>query len=48
VKPQAQWVYKERLPIQDRMKEVVQLTIKAAESELVAARKKLRRMQYGS
>jgi hypothetical protein len=44
----AQWAYKERLPIHNRMKEVVGLTIKAAQAELEAARRKLRKLHYGS
>lgn len=43
-----EWKYKERFPIQDRMIEVVKLAREAAEKELAAARRKLRKMQYGS
>lgn len=43
-----EWEYKERLPIHDRMLEVVKLTKEAAEAELAATRKKLRKLQYGS
>ena len=46
--PQAQWKYKTRFPIQDRMTEVIGLTIKATESQLKVYRRKLRKMQYGS
>ena len=48
VKPKGEWKYKQRFPIQDRMIEVIQLTKKAAESELEVLRKKLRKMQLGS
>jgi hypothetical protein len=43
-----EWTYKTRLPIQDRMAEVVKLTKQAAESELAVLRRKLKKMQYGS
>jgi hypothetical protein len=43
-----QWEFKNRLGIHDRMKSVVELTISAARAELATARKKLRKMQYGS
>lgn len=43
-----QWTYKDRLPIQDRMIEVVNLSRQAAEAELAGLRKKLRKLQYGS
>ena len=48
MKPKAEWKFKQRFPIQDRMIEVVQLTKKAAEQELEVLRKKLRKMQLGS
>jgi len=44
----AQWEYKNRLGIHDRMTDVVKLTLKAAQAELEVARKKLKKMQYGS
>ncbi len=43
-----QWQFKERLPIQDKMIEVVKLTREAYEQELASLRKKLRKIQYGS
>lgn len=43
-----EWVYKNRLPIYDRMAEVVKLTIDATKQQLEADRRKLRRLQYGS
>lgn len=46
--PRAEWKYKQRFPIQDRMAEVVKLTIAASEQELAGLRRKLRKMQLGS
>lgn len=43
-----EWAYKTKLPIQDRMVEVVKLSKHAAEQELAAVRRKLRKIQYGS
>lgn len=48
VKTEATWEFKERLPIQDRMVEVISLTRKVAEQELNLLRRKLRKMQLGS
>lgn len=46
--PTAEWQYKNRFPIQDRMVEVAKLSRQAAEAELAGLRKKLRKLQYGS
>lgn len=46
--PQPQWQYKTRLPIQDQLVTVLKHTIEATKLELEAARKKLRKMKYGS
>ncbi len=46
--PKHEWVYKDRLPIQGRMTEVVKLAKQAAETELAGLRRKLKKMQYGS
>jgi hypothetical protein len=48
VKPQHEWVYKNRLPIYDRMAEVVKLTIDVTKQQLESDRRKLRKLQYGS
>jgi hypothetical protein len=45
VKPE--WKFRKNLPIQERMAEVIRLTIKASQQQLAAERKKLRKMQYG-
>lgn len=42
-----QWEYREEFKIHARMKEVVRLTISAAEAELAAARRKLEKLSYG-
>jgi hypothetical protein len=46
VKPE--WKHRTRFPIQDRMAEVIRLTIKATQSQIEVERKKLRKLQYGS
>lgn len=43
-----EWVYRNQLPIYDRMGEIIRLTIKATEQQLKADRRKLRKLQYGS
>lgn len=45
VKPE--WKFRDRLPIQDRMAEVIRLTIKATQDQIEVERKKLRKLQYG-
>ena len=47
-KPRAQWRYKTRFPIQDRMAEVVKLSIRTSELQLRKYHRKLRKIQYGS
>lgn len=42
------WEHKTQLGIQTRMIEVIKLSREAAEAELAIARRKLRKMQYGS
>jgi hypothetical protein len=46
--PQHEWKYQESFPIYGRMKQLINLTIKATEQQLVADRRKLRKLQYGS
>ena len=46
-RPKYNWKFKERLPIYDEMSKVINLTIKAAEKQLEADRRKLRKIQYG-
>ena len=46
--PPPEWKYKNRFPIHDRMENIIKLTIDATKSELESARKKLRKLQYGS
>ena len=46
VKPE--WKFRKNLPIQERMAEVIRLTIEASRKQIEAERKKLRKMQYGS
>lgn len=46
VKPE--WKHRTRFPIQDRMSEVIRLTIKATQSQIELERKRLRKLQYGS
>lgn len=46
--PRANWQYKERLPIQEKMTHVITETIKASENQLELYRRKLRKMQLGS
>ena len=43
-----EWVYKNRLPIYDRIGEVVKLAIDATKQQVESDRRKLRRLQYGS
>jgi hypothetical protein len=43
-----EWKFRRQLPIQERMAEVVRLTIKATRSQIEAERKRLRKLQYGS
>ena len=45
--PQHNWKYTTRLPIYDRMSEILKLAITATEKQLEAERRKLRKMQYG-
>jgi hypothetical protein len=46
--PELKWEYKETLPINDRMKDVIKATIKASECQLELMRRKLKKLQYGS
>ena len=46
--PKAAWEFKEEFKINKKMKEAVEATIKATESELTVLRRKLAKMQYGS
>ena len=46
VKPE--WKFKQQLPIQERMADVIRKAKAAAEAQLVLERKRLRKMQYGS
>jgi hypothetical protein len=46
--PELKWEYKETLPINDRMKDVIKATIKASECQLEIMRRKLKKLQYGS
>lgn len=45
--PKLEWQYRNGFGINDRMKEVIEATIKMAQSEVEKHRKKLRRLQYG-
>lgn len=47
-KPQATWKFKTRFPIQDRMEEIIHLTVAVADKELVRLRRKMERMRLGS
>lgn len=47
-RPRASWKFKTRLPIQDRMEEIIKLTIAAHEKELARLRRKLEKMRLGS
>ena len=42
------WEYKKTFGINERMKNVIGLTIEATESELVVLRRKLDKLTYGS
>lgn len=46
--PELKWEYKETLPINDRMRDVIKATIKASECQLELMRRKLKKLQYGS
>jgi hypothetical protein len=48
VKPKHEWVFRNRLPIYDRIGEVVKLAIDATKQQLESDRRKLKRLQYGS
>jgi hypothetical protein len=45
--PPLQWEYKTSFGINDRMREVIQLTVKVAEAEADRLRKKLHKLTYG-
>lgn len=48
-KPEAPaWEHRKSFRINERMKEVIGLTIKATESELTVLRRKLNKLTYGS
>lgn len=42
-----EWKFRQRLPIQDRMADVIHKTLDATRKQLELERKKLRKMQYG-
>ena len=46
--PKPQWQFKSRLPIQDRMVNIINLTIEASEKELARLRRKMTKMKLGS
>lgn len=46
--PKPQWERREGLALNQRMKEVLQLTKQAAEQEIAALRRKLDKLTYGS
>jgi len=46
-KPKHNWQYKKRLPIYDRMSEILKLAITATEKQVEAERRKLEKLQYG-
>jgi hypothetical protein len=47
-KPKAEWRFRNRFPIQDRMVEIITLTIEATDKELARLRRKLERTRLGS
>jgi len=48
VKPKPEWRYRNRFPIQDRMAEIIGLTLEVSDKELVRLRRKLERLRLGS
>ncbi len=45
--PKAEWSYRERFPIQDKMAGLIREAIKVSEAELDMYRRKLKKMQFG-
>lgn len=46
--PKAEWKFKKNLGINDKMKNVINLTISATQSEILVLRRKLEKLTYGS
>lgn len=46
--PKATWEYKTEFGINARMREVIEATIKVAEAEVEAYKRKIERLTYGS
>jgi hypothetical protein len=46
--PKVEWEYKTQFSINERMREVIQATIKVAQADIESYRKKLRKLTYGA
>ena len=48
VESKPEWKFVNRMPIYDKISDFIRLSIKTAEQQLKADRRKLRKLQYGS